>query len=74
MQAGCELDAMRWRVLTDVPRSFYVYRISLRRLDVAQRLIYFSARSTELTPSLVEEVNCAASTPCRRRPISPAPK
>jgi cobalt-zinc-cadmium efflux system outer membrane protein len=54
MQARCELEAMRWRVLTDVRRAFYVYRISLRRLDVAQRLIDVSARSADLTQSLVE--------------------
>ena len=36
------------------PRAFYVYRIALRRLDVAQRLIDVSARSAELTQSLVD--------------------
>jgi cobalt-zinc-cadmium efflux system outer membrane protein len=54
MQARCELEAMRWRVLTDVRRAFYVYRIAIRRLDVAQRLIDVSSRSAELTQSLVD--------------------
>lgn len=54
MQARCELEAMRWRVLTDVRRAYYVYRIALRRMEVAERLIEVSSRSAELTQSLVE--------------------